>query len=415
MLSKTINSIISERDLLASGRPKDSDVEYVKGDGALLYDAAGKRYINLFEIIACLGENNETFLSYMQDALLKVLSMHGNDLHYKRELLNYMMETTNYDFDRVLFTSSGSEAVEWAVKAAKKMTGRSEVITFWNSIHGRTHFSASMSGLPRRKTGYAPSSPGIIFQPYPDCLRCSFSRSPDNCDFYCLEFLDKKVEFESTQDIAAVLIEPYQAEGNTFPPEGFLSALKKWADKKGAMLIFDEIQSGMGRTGKNMYRYQSENVKPDMLLLGKAFGNGLHMSAFMVKGEIEQKDVPAMAGGSGDCVLGCAAACAVYKELLDNGLMAHIKETGDYFKAGLMKLKAEYDKIAQVRGEGLALAVDFNDGKFSDKLFEHMKDNGLIPARNKTSIVFKPPYSITKAQVDEVLQIIADFLACAHI
>ncbi|MCL2565049.1 MAG: aminotransferase class III-fold pyridoxal phosphate-dependent enzyme [Defluviitaleaceae bacterium] len=293
--------------------------------------------------------------------------MQGNDLKYKQQLLSYMMETTNHAFDRVHLTTSGSEAVEWAVKPVQKMTDRSEVVSFWNSIHGRTHYSASMSGLPKRKAGYPPLSPGIIFSPYPDCIRCSFNCSnKDNCNFYCLEFLDRKLEYESANDLAAVIIEPYQAEGNTFPPEEYLKALKDWTHKKGAKLIFDETQSGMGRNGV-MYHYLSPslNVTPDIMLLGKALDNGLHIAAFLIKGELELKDINAMTGGAGDSVLSCAAACAVYKELLEVGLL---EQTGDYFKSGLLNLKEKHNSIVQVRGTGLALAIDFMESQPADKL-----------------------------------------------
>jgi len=146
------------------------------------------------------------------------------------------------------------------------------------------------------------------------------------------------------------------------------------------------------------------------MLLGKTFGNGLHIASLLLKGGLDKKDISALAGGAGDSVLGCAAACAMYDELLGNGLLGHIKEAGSYFKNGLLNLKAKSETIVQVRGEGLALAIDFMNPELADNLYDYMRGSNLIPARNKTSIVFKPPYSINTGQIDETLEVIERFL-----
>ena len=169
------------------------------------------------------------------------------------------------------------------------MTGKTEVVSFWNSIHGRTQLSASMSGLPKRKAGYGPLDPGVLLTPYPDCLRCPFHCQAQSCRFACLGFLSEQVTYGSAQEIAAVVIELCQGASHLSPPPGYLKALRAWTQERGALLIFDEIQSGMGRTGQ-IFRYQAEGVVPDFLLIGKALGNGLHIAGFLTSCQPEKED-----------------------------------------------------------------------------------------------------------------------------
>ena len=211
-------------------------VDVVAGKGIELYDANGKVYLDLNEISTVLGQKNEHFNKRMTEKLNGLVGGKIANSAEKEKFYRYLSETTGNRFRYVHLTSSGSEASEWAVRMALKMTGRNEVLAFWNSIHGRTYLSASMSGMPRRKQGYAPAASGVVYGVYPDCTHCPFDKDCNNCNFFCLKFLDEKIKYESSQEIGAVIVETYQGAGIIVPPKGWLKALQDWAHEHGAVV-----------------------------------------------------------------------------------------------------------------------------------------------------------------------------------
>ncbi|MEA4919847.1 MAG: aspartate aminotransferase family protein [Clostridiaceae bacterium] len=379
----------------------------VSGSGAQLKDIEGKTYLDFNEICVVLGQNNEHFINRVTTGLHGVTSGKSGYSPDKEKLYSFLMETTGHKYNAIHLTSSGSETTEWAVKTALKMTGKTEVLSFWNSIHGRTHLSASMSGLPKRKTHYGPIAPGIVFSPYPDCSHCPFEKECGSCGFFCLRFLDNKVAYESANDIGAVIVEPYQGGGVIIPPKGWLKALEAWAHKRGALFILDEIQSGMGRTG-SLYRYQDEGLDPDMLLLGKGLGNGFHISALLTKDVPEEKYIHALTGGAGDDPLACCAACAVFENLLEKGLLEHIKNMSSLMEGKLRSIAEKYPAlIRDIRCMGLACAVELSDREGFNKLMPLLRESGLLvsPSANN-SFMLKPPYTVTADQIEEMSTIL---------
>jgi len=182
----------------------------VDGSGIELYGENGNTYLDLSEISTVLGQKNKHFNKRITEKLSGLVGGKIACSPEKETFYNYLAETTGHRFSYVHLTSSGSEASEWAVRMALKMTGRNEVLAFWNSIHGRTYLSASMSGLPRRKQGYAPSAPGVIYGIYPDCFHCPFDKDCTDCEFFCLRFLDEKIKHESSQEIGVVIASPWR-------------------------------------------------------------------------------------------------------------------------------------------------------------------------------------------------------------
>lgn len=372
----------------------------VDGKGALLIDDNGRKYIDLNEINIFLGQRNENFDLKIKRAFDEITVSKSKSNHYKEKLVKYMFETTNHNFDKIFLASSGSEAVEWALRLAKKKTGCCEILSFWNSIHGRTQLSSSSSGFSVRKTGYGPMSPGIIYGVYPNCSHCEFNCKKESCDFYCIKFLERKIENESAQDIGAVIVEPYQGAGIICPPKDYFKALRQWTENRGILLIFDEVQSGLGRTGE-LYCYQKENIIPDMLLLGKGLGNGLHIAALMIKGDVPKEELFALSGGSGDTPVSCAAACAVYEELLETDLLENVRRVSDYFNEALSDFARKYSFIFEARGNGLAAAIEFcgeNKMELTTKYINALYQKGFIVGRNRHSIMLKPPLSLSLEQ-----------------
>lgn len=377
----------------------------VSGQGIRLFDADGKTYYDLSEISNVLGQKNEHFTRRMTDKLNDLIGSKIADSHEKVKFYRYLSETTGNRFSYAHLTSSGSEASEWAVRMALKMTGRNEVLAFWNSIHGRTYLSASLSGMPRRKQGYAPSAPGVLYGAYPDCAHCPFEKNCDNCNFFCLKFLDQKMKYESSQEIGAVIVEAYQGAGIIVPPKGWLKALQDWAHDHGALFILDEIQSGMGRTGK-LYCFEEEGLDPDMLLLGKALGNGFHLGAALLKQKPEDFYIPAMIGGAGDTELAYAAGCAVFEELLEHGLLAHIADVSAYLEEKLTQLQLHHPQIRRICCKGLAASLEFSHEKDFEAVLKHAKSSGLmVGTGDHHKIVLRPPYVITKEDIDDVTAI----------
>ena len=223
--------------------------EAVRGNGAALITADGQELVDLNEMRVVLGQENEAFTAAMSKAFSEFTAPKNGRSPAKERLLRYLDETTDGSFAAAFLTSSGSEAVEWAVRLAKKMTGREEVLSFWNSIHGRTYLSASLSGLYKRKAGYGPLAPGVLLLPYPNCGSCPLGAAGGNCAFACLELAKQAYASGSAQRAAAVIVEPCQGAGVILPPPGYLAALQTWAHSQGMLVILDEIQSGMGRTG----------------------------------------------------------------------------------------------------------------------------------------------------------------------
>ncbi len=389
---------------------KTGTIPAVDGDGIRLYDSQGNVYFDLSEISTVLGQKNEHFTKRMTDQLNHLVGGKIADSPEKEKFYNYLSETTGNRYGYLHLTSSGSEASEWAVRMALKMTGRSEVLAFWNSIHGRTYLSASMSGMSRRKQGYAPSAPGVLYGIYPDCMHCPFEKKCENGEFFCLKFLEQKMKYESSHEIGAVIVEAYQGAGIIVPPKGWLKALQDWTHKQGALFILDEIQSGMGRTGK-MYCFEEEGLDPDMILLGKSLGNGFHVGAALLKQVPDSFYHPALLGGAGDTELAYAAGCAVFEELLDHGLLEHIADVSTYLENKLKELKRQYTQIKHICCKGLAASIEFQNQECFEYVQKKAKENRLIiGAGENHKLVLRPPYVITKKDIDAVVSILQNIM-----
>lgn len=386
-------------DLLAPIR-EPGHLEFVSASGAALTGADGREYVDMNEMCKVLGQRNAAFNRAIAEVLDGVTTDKQGVSEATARLYRYLVESTNGDFAGIHLCSSGSEAVEWAVRLAKRMTGRTEVLSFWNSIHGRTYLSASISGLPKRKSGYGPLAPGAVFAPYPRCLDCDQGHLCKDGRFECLERLKRDYRYSSAQDLAAVIVEPYQGADVTVPPDGYLRALCQWAKEQGMLFIADEIQSGLGRTGE-MYCYQREGIRPDMLLLGKALGNGMHISALLVRELPDKAALPAISGGTGDDAVACAAACEVFRQLED-GLLEHVRQVGGSLVQGLQTLR-KYECVKDVRGLGLAAAVEFQTEEQGGRVWKEMRDRGFFTGHAGKTVHVKPPYVLTERQVDRFL------------
>jgi len=387
-------SLMENYDLLAPIKDA-SHFEFDWALGAEFHDSSGKTYLDMNEMCTVLGQNNREYIHAISSVMNGITSDKEGFGPYKAQLYKYLTESTDGFYKGIHLTVSGSEAVEWAVKLALKMTSRSETISFWNSTHGRTQLSASISGLPKRKEGYGPITPGIIFAPYPNCLECPMKRL-NKCGRQCIEMLEKAYTYGSSGDAGALIVEPYQGAGVIIPPHGYLKELYKWCHDHEIVFILDEIQSGMGRTG-DMYCYEHEDIRPDMLLLGKALGNGMHIGALLVEKLPDKDALPALSGGIGDETIACAAACEVFRQL-EHGLLTHIRQMSGVLENELQTLE-KFSCVKEVRSTGLAAAVEFTDESICSRVGRKMKEKGFFTGHIKTALFCKPPYVITDEQL----------------
>ena len=360
-----------------------------RGQGARVWDADGKEYLDFVAgwAVNNLGHAHPTVTKAIQEQAGKLLQT-SNQFYTIPQLQLAEVLVENSCMAKVFFSNSGAEANDGAVKLARKYgrlhrNGAYEVITALNSFHGRTLGMVAATGQPHYQERWEPLLPGFKHVEY------------DNLD---------AVKAATTDKTCAVMVEPLQGEGGVnVPTEGYLKGLREWCDANNLLLIFDEIQTGMGRLG-TMWGYQTFDVEPDVITLAKGLGNGVPIGAFLVKERcdvLEPGDHGSTFGGN---PLATAAANATVRYMLENDVPGHAKRMGEYFRAKLEAFKAKHkDKVVQVRGVGLLLAMQFND-TLAPKLVAACNAQGLLlnPVRPDT-LRFMPPLIITEPEVDEAM------------
>ena len=398
----------------------------VDSEGCYLYTEDGRKVLDLASGVAVnnLGAKNPRVVEAIKKQLDTMIHV-GHNVVYNMsyvELAEKLVELTGGD-TKVYFSNSGAEANEGAIKLAKYVTGRPGVISFKNAFHGRTIGCVSVTGSSSAyRKYYEPLLPSVYWADYANCYRCPFGREKGKCAMECLSQFDtifgKLIDPEC---VAAIIVEPVQGEGGYIVPEkAFLEGLRKICDKHGIMLIFDEVQTGIGRTGE-MYAYQTFGVKPDILTSAKALGGGIPLSAVIAKKEIMDKWPAGAHGGTfGGNPLACAAALETLRIIDEDGLLDNCKKMGSYFKTRLMELKDKYPNvIGDVRGVGLMIAMEIvdEDGKPDAKMTAEVKEKALdrdvllLTCGSDHNVVrFIAPLIITEKEIDIVIDVIDDIL-----
>src|SRR6056297_2930244 len=348
---------------------KKYDITYNKGirekvisaDGIKIFTEEGKIYYNFNEITVSLGYNNQHFINRLKKVLdTGIYSPVKGFNALKEDLYKKLINLTNKEYDKIFLSTSGSESIEWAVRIARNYTNKDTVVAFKGSLHGRTYMAATLSGIDRRKKGMGIEAPEIIHAPYPNCARCFKNLDFNNCSYECIDNIDEILDLNEKDEVAAVIIEPFTGStGIVFPLKGYLELLKKWARKKGAILIFDEIQTAIGKTGK-MFGYGDSGVIQDILVLGKGFGNGMHISALMTKKKfMENMNGSIMAGGTGSNPICIEAANAVLDIIEDDNYLEKVSLIDEYMISKLEELKNKYEIIDNFRGLGTVFGIEF--------------------------------------------------------
>jgi acetylornithine/N-succinyldiaminopimelate aminotransferase len=359
------------------------------GEGSWLFDEEGNRYLDFIGGIATnsLGHGHPALVEAIREQAGKLI--HCSNLYeipLQAEVAKMLTEAT--DFDRVFFCNSGTESVEAAIKLARKYahdthgSHKHEILTFSKSFHGRTYGGLSATAQPALQDGFGPMLPGIVHAPFGDLKTARAMAGPQT---------------------AAILVEPIQGEGGiNVPPEGFLEGLRKLCDEYGALLVFDEVQTGAGRTG-HLYAYQGTGVVSDVLTSAKGLGGGFPVGAMMVREEYTALGPGNHGSTFGGNPLAMAAVKAVLGVVGDPAFLEEVRFKGTVLKNALMKL-AEAVPGAEVRGEGLLIGLDLGDTDLALEVFEHCLNGGvLVNLVGGTTIRMAPPLTVSRTEVRAAL------------
>ena len=370
-------------------------VVIVRGEGTKVWDADGKEYLDFVAgwAVNQLGHSHPVITQAISEQAGTLIQT-SNQFYTVPQLRLAETLIENSCLDLVFFCNSGAEANEGALKLARRYgklnrDGAYEVITAFNSFHGRTQATVAATGQPHYQENFAPLLPGFV-----------------HVDFNDVEGIMNA----TTERTAAVMVEPVQGEaGVIIPDNDYLQRVREWCDSQGILLILDEVQTGMGRLG-SLFGYQEYGVEPDVMTLAKGLGYGVPIGAFLSK-EHCQALVPGDHGSTfGGNALTTAAAYAGTKYLLDNDILGHVKEMEGHLLARLNELKGRYSFVSEVRGKGLLAAMDF-DQDISGQVLTNSNEAGLLlNAPRPHTIRFMPPLTVTREEIDEGVSRLGDAL-----
>lgn len=393
-----------------------------RGKGAEVWDVDGNRFIDFTTGIAvtATGHSHPEVVQAIKDQADKFIHMAGTDFYYEVEieLAERLSALAPFDEEaRVFFTNSGTEAVEAAVKLARHHTGRPRFLAFFGAFHGRTLGSLAFTASKvTQQAGFFPAMPGVTHVPYPDPYRPVLSS--DGFDDYGEAVINyiERVLFTSNvppEEVAAVLVEPIQGEGGyVVPPDGFFPALRDLCDRHGILLIADEVQSGMGRTGQ-WWAIQHWDVEPDMVLAAKGIASGMPLGALIARRSLMTWPPGAHGNTFGANPISCAAALATIK-LIEGGMLQNTVEMGEYIMDALYEIAPRHPSIGELRGKGLMIGIDLvKDPQtrkpakaLRDDVVERAYEQGLLLLGcGQGALRFMPPLNIDKATADEALQL----------
>lgn len=397
-----------------------TDIHAVKAEGAWITSSDGKRYLDFSSglAVANIGHNHPAVVAAAKAQIDSFI--HTSDV-YRTEPMVALAEKIGTiappGLASCFFSNSGAEVVDGAIKLARFVTGRQGIVAFTGAFHGRTLGAVSLttSNVKYRRRTH-PLLPAVYHADFPYCFRCPASRDRDACVLECradLERIFKTVI--PPEEVAAVIIEPIQGEGGYVPaPAEYLKHLRETCDRHGIMLIFDEIQCGMGRTGR-FFACQHANVAPDVLLIAKGIASGFPLSAIVAQPETMEKWSPGAHGTTfGGNPVACAAALATIDVIEREGLLGRAASLGRRAAGRLVDLSRRFSIIGDVRGPGLMIGIEFvkEDGSPNPeacrKVRSACQERGLVLidcGRDKHVIRFIPPLIATDAEMDQALDI----------
>jgi acetylornithine/LysW-gamma-L-lysine aminotransferase len=385
--------IVDAEDKIMANTFAKRDRVLTRGKGALVWDINGNEYIDCTGSygVAVVGHCHPKVVEAVQRQVETLIACHASFYNDTRsELLEKLIRIAPKGLDKVFLSNSGAESVECAIKLARKYSGKPEIIAMIGAFHGKTMGALSATWKKKYRDAFMPLVPGFKHVP------------PDNLE---------KLREAITDETAAVLVEPVRGEGGVLmPSDGFLHGLREVCNEKGVLLIFDEVQTGFGRTGK-VFACEHWNVVPDILCLAKSVAGGLPMGATFAREEV----MAAFQRGehsstfSGNPLI-CAAASAAIDVLVEEKLPERAATLGQYFKGKLQGLAEKYKIVREVRGLGLMLGMETRFDVYNI-LVGCMERGVLVLDAGRNVVRFLPPLVITKEQIDSVIEVLDEVLA----
>jgi 4-aminobutyrate aminotransferase len=393
-----------------------------RGSGVMVEDVDGNRYLDFMAGIAVssTGYGHPKVVAAVKDAADRFLHICGSDFYYEGmaalcERLARLAPGSSKK--RVFLTNSGTEATEAAIKLARHATRRTAIIAFRGAFHGRTTGAVSLtSSKARQHAGFGPLLPDVHHVPYAYRYRCQFCSDEAACNRGCIAVIEQDLfaRHLDPHDVAAIFIEPIQGEGGyVIPPPGYLADLRALCDRYGILLVADEVQSGIGRTGK-MFACEHEGVEPDILLTAKGLGSGMPIGAMVAKEAITTWETGSHGSTFGGNPVCCAAALATL-DLVEGGLMANAARLGERLLAGACRLMTQHPSIGDVRGRGLMVGLEFvkdrNTREPAPELVHELVQRAfrrglLLLGAGKSSLRLAPPLVIDETDMDVALGMI---------
>jgi 4-aminobutyrate aminotransferase len=405
---------------------KEYPLAIARGKGVMVEDVDGNRYLDMMAgiAVASTGYGHPAVVAAIKDAADRFLHICGSDFYYEGmsavcERLSKLAPGTSKK--RVFLSNSGAEAVEGAIKLARNSTRRPALIAFKGAFHGRTYGAMTLtSSKVKQHAGFGPLLPEVYHVPFGYCYRCDYGKTFPSCGLFCVDTIERDLFTRQLdpKDVAAIFVEPVQGEGGYIvPPPGYLQALRDLCDKHGIVLVFDEIQSGIGRTGR-MFACEHAGVEPDILLTAKGLASGMPLGAIIAKEDVMKWGTGAHGSTFGGNPVSCAAALATL-DLVERDLMANAVTVGAYLLKGIEALAKRHDTIGDIRGLGLMIGVEFVTDRASrtpaaqlvhDLVQSAFQRGLLLLGCGKSTLRLAPPLVIDKEDVDTGLAIIDECL-----
>jgi 4-aminobutyrate aminotransferase len=422
---------IIERDakVVSTSYTRDYPFVMARGEGAYVEDVDGNVFLDCTAgiAVAATGHSHPDVVRAIVEQAGRFLHMSGTDFYYEPQVelgeeLSAIAPMPGPH--RSFFGNSGTEANEAALKLAKYYTKRHSIIAFFGAFHGRTMGSLSMTASkPAQRRGFAPFVPGVYHAPFANCYRCPVGATPETCAAECLRFIEEQlfVHVVPPEEVAAIMVEPIQGEGGyVVPPDVFHQRLRELASRYGMLLIVDEVQSGMGRTGR-MFAIEHTGVHPDIVTAAKGIASGLPLGVATARSEVISWPPGTHASTFGGNPVACAASLATIK-LLRDGLMKNAEVVGAHLLAGAKALMDKHRIIGDVRGRGLMIGIELVRDRQTkeratterDRVVRECFTHGLLVlGAGQNSIRLSPPLVLTRAQADTALSILDQALRVA--
>ncbi|AFK22962.1 leucine/methionine racemase [Pyrococcus sp. ST04] len=393
----------------------------VRAENAKIWDIKGREYIDFLSDAAVqnVGHNNPRVVKAIKEQVEKLI--HATYIYsFPIEpllLAEKLVEIAPIENAKVSFGLSGADANDGAIKFARAYTKRQVILSYMKSFYGSTYGAMSLTGLDFHVRAMVGELSGVHYIPYPNCYRCPFGKDPKTCNMECVEYIKEKFEGEVyAEGVAALFAEPIQGDsGMVVPPKNYFKKVRKILKEHGILLVVDEVQSGMGRTGK-WFAIEHFDVKPDIITVAKPLGGGLPISATIGKAEI-MDSLPPLSHAftlSGNPTA-ARAALAVIDEIEEKDLLRRAEKLGNYAKKRLEKMKEEHEIIGDVRGLGLMLGVELvKNRETKERAFEEAKkvvwrafELGLIVTFLQGNVLrIQPPLTIEEETLEDGLNIL---------